>query len=1030
MSHGVHRLYIRAFDGNATPFYVASASVKAENPGTYQGSYTQNQGGAPRSDGDSATRFNGGGYVDVFNSDLHKISRGTIEAWVKTTNPGSGLRGIVTKQGAYGLFLLDGTVAGYDWNSGAARGTGVNVADGDWHHVALTFRTGWMLIYVDGTLRGTYFGFAALHQNYGVSIGSGGPGVGLQQTLNGTIDDVAIYGEVLTAAEISQLYGMQTHDWQVVFDNAPPTLDQPSDIPSAHTWFSAAATFTATFNGRDRISGVKRFQLLSPRDTGGQTEQKWEDSACSDAIENLCQIDPPQQVLTYSASTMPDGTNTVRAVARDAAGSESERSWPVKVDRSIPSRVDLTGELPNDANHVVGKHTHGMTISADDGFSGVEKLRYEVTPANEPNNIVEQDSSSNDDCTASGCPGTFSDDFTVDTSAFAAGDYVLTAFAEDQVGLSRTTTLQFTVDPNVLSAEQALMQVEAGFPDVVAASTTVDEEGETLAPAMSSESVGGQFATTGSLSASSIGASYASGFSVGEDLATVGVTPSSVGIDATGPLVAHGSAVVYANGEYATDAVVRPTGNGIETFLHIRTAAAPQSMSWHVSLLPDQELRTLTDGNVAVVEDEPLGTTETTVLDETGLETGTEPEEGDQDPPNLVTDTNPDAVDPPADEPLDMDEPLVTAIDPNDIPVTQLAEGPGVNDTASQLNRETRAHADAQQEVTDSKTVRAVFLAPIARDANGDSVPVTMIALGTTLTITVLHGTGAFAYPIMVDPETSAGEDDGGEGEEIEAARSNSFKIMTWNIEGNQDRTGDKKGDPSRKPVGDLAGVISGQKVAVVMLQEVCGPAQFRALRTALRKRKRRVNSYWVPEKQNDGTLHPCAEGQKEGVALFARRRYKMRDRSAKIFRKSGGSKDFRRVLQGASLTIGARALRVYNTHLSHVNDDWRRQQIATVGRIASDHNGTTLVGGDWNWNPEKKAFDKLQNLYDLELIGPGGDVCGNPHGTLVGRPDLCLDHVWGDKQNVGREGPADIIEEMQAGDSDHYPVKIRVKYR
>ena len=129
------------------------------------------------------------------------------------------------------------------------------------------------------------------------------------------------------------------------------------------------------------------------------------------------------------------------------------------------------------------------------------------------------------------------------------------------------------------------------------------------------------------------------------------------------------------------------------------------------------------------------------------------------------------------------------------------------------------------------------------------------------------------------------------------------------------------------------------------MLQEVCGPGQYRRLRRALYDRGRKVNGYWVPQLTRDGKLHSCGQGQSEGVAMFTRTKYKMRLRSAKIFKGSGGPGDFRRVIQAANMDVGSREIRVYNTHLSHINDTWRARQISAVGRIASEHPGTELVG-------------------------------------------------------------------------------------
>ena len=408
---GAHRLYVRVANNpaQATTFSISSATMKTDNGGTYSGTYTQNQSGAPKSDGDKAALF-GGGFVDIANSEMFKLTRGTIEAWVKASNPGSGHRGIITKQWAYGLFLVNGVVETFDWGAGAMRSTGVNVADGNWHHVAMTFRSGvanGTVVYVDGTPRLTTT-IAVANQNTGIQVGAGGGGI---QTLNGTIDDAAVYGDVMSASEVSQLYGQTVHDWKVVFDDSAPTLDDPPDKPSANAWFKGSATFTTTFVARDRVSGVGSFRNLSPSAGGGpDTEQKWEDTTCSDAITQLCMLNPPQRVLVYSASTMPEGQNTVRAVARDAAGNEAERTWPVKVDKTLPTVGQKSGTLAGDGYIEPGPQTLDVdTADLKPGggpSSGVELVEAFYDDADDPSDPRQLIGSVPGNCSATGCDQT------------------------------------------------------------------------------------------------------------------------------------------------------------------------------------------------------------------------------------------------------------------------------------------------------------------------------------------------------------------------------------------------------------------------------------------------------------------------------------------------------------------------------------------------------------------------------------------------------------------------------------------------
>jgi YD repeat-containing protein len=50
-----------------------------------------------------------------------QLESGTLEAWLKTGNAGSGLRTIAGKDGAYGLFLLDNELVAYNFNANAPQ---------------------------------------------------------------------------------------------------------------------------------------------------------------------------------------------------------------------------------------------------------------------------------------------------------------------------------------------------------------------------------------------------------------------------------------------------------------------------------------------------------------------------------------------------------------------------------------------------------------------------------------------------------------------------------------------------------------------------------------------------------------------------------------------------------------------------------------------------------------------------------------------------------------------------------------------
>ena len=81
-------------------------------------------------------------YINFGNSSTLQQSSGTISAWAKTNSPGASYRGIIAKQGAYGLFYVDGVLVAYDWPADVPRSTGINIADNTWKNVVLTYQSG------------------------------------------------------------------------------------------------------------------------------------------------------------------------------------------------------------------------------------------------------------------------------------------------------------------------------------------------------------------------------------------------------------------------------------------------------------------------------------------------------------------------------------------------------------------------------------------------------------------------------------------------------------------------------------------------------------------------------------------------------------------------------------------------------------------------------------------------------------------------------------------------------------------------
>jgi len=150
-------------------------------------------------------------YINCGNNSSIQITSGSISAWVKTTNAGSGFRGIIVKQTNYGLFLLDNVLAMYDWGSSQERSTGINIADGIWKNTVLTFteNTGTpsnnAIVYLNGN---PVLTTTIKLNNNGVPLTLASGGTSLQ-FLSGSIALAQVYNRVLTPVEVLQNYNAQ-----------------------------------------------------------------------------------------------------------------------------------------------------------------------------------------------------------------------------------------------------------------------------------------------------------------------------------------------------------------------------------------------------------------------------------------------------------------------------------------------------------------------------------------------------------------------------------------------------------------------------------------------------------------------------------------------------------------------------------------------------------------------------------------------------------------------------------------------------
>lgn len=153
-----------------------------------------------------------GAFVNVPETEV------THEMWFRTTSPNGGLFSATDLPGYYTSYaitmgvdrnieLVNGNIRARLWNEQVITSSGLNLNDGQWHHVAHVFgaSVGGQRLYVDGVERasGSKTNSDFVGQSYinlGVSVGAAQP------YFTGDIDEFRVWSRTLSAAEIQQRY--------------------------------------------------------------------------------------------------------------------------------------------------------------------------------------------------------------------------------------------------------------------------------------------------------------------------------------------------------------------------------------------------------------------------------------------------------------------------------------------------------------------------------------------------------------------------------------------------------------------------------------------------------------------------------------------------------------------------------------------------------------------------------------------------------------------------------------------------------
>ncbi|MDO8742496.1 MAG: LamG-like jellyroll fold domain-containing protein, partial [bacterium] len=272
----------------------------------------------------------------------------TVSAWVKTTATGN----IVTKSG----FICGGNPDGWTvyisgtgtlqvgLNDSAAGcvfspSDGAIINNGSWHHVTAVFnRAGNVVRYVDGIQTGTTASIASLS---GVSIdSSAGFRIGSRDAtgdsgfLNGAIDEVKVYPRALSLSEIQALSAAGTP----APDTTTPSVSLTAPASGA-TVSGATVTVSATASDNTGVSGVQ-FLL--------------------DGIALAAEDTTSPYTVTWNTTSSTNGTHTLTATARDAAGNTTTATGvTVTVSNTVSSSATCEAATGSKCYYVSNKTGSG-----------------------------------------------------------------------------------------------------------------------------------------------------------------------------------------------------------------------------------------------------------------------------------------------------------------------------------------------------------------------------------------------------------------------------------------------------------------------------------------------------------------------------------------------------------------------------------------------------------------------------------------------------------------------------------------------
>ncbi|MCP4451480.1 MAG: LamG domain-containing protein, partial [Planctomycetes bacterium] len=154
------------------------------------------------------------GFDDYVNVVVDIPENGAAVAfWFNTTDPDCGLFSVVQNLLGGGgndrnIYLTEGQIGVRLWNEEIIVGAGLDVADGQWHHLVYTYgdAVGGQHLYIDGMLQAS--GTKPQSDfDWQERIHIGWTSDAVNPFMEGMMDDARVYDRALSAAESAWLFG-------------------------------------------------------------------------------------------------------------------------------------------------------------------------------------------------------------------------------------------------------------------------------------------------------------------------------------------------------------------------------------------------------------------------------------------------------------------------------------------------------------------------------------------------------------------------------------------------------------------------------------------------------------------------------------------------------------------------------------------------------------------------------------------------------------------------------------------------------